>query len=135
MQRDPGRGRARGGRCGRRALGRGGFTTFKLKLGVGDDVAQVRAVREAVGPRARIRVDANARLGSRDRERMLDELEPIRDRVAEQPVGTMERAAELRATSIRRRRREHRDPGRCRAGMACGACALTGIKLSKVGGP
>ena len=28
-----------------------GFTTFKLKLGAGDDVAQVRAVREALGPR------------------------------------------------------------------------------------
>ena len=36
-----------------------GFDTFKLKLGAGDDVAQVRAVREAVGPEARIRVDAN----------------------------------------------------------------------------
>src|SRR4051794_15402539 len=31
-----------------------GFTTFKLKLGVGDDVAQVRAVRERLGPDARI---------------------------------------------------------------------------------
>ena len=31
-----------------------GFSTFKLKLGVGDDVGQVRATREALGPEARI---------------------------------------------------------------------------------
>ncbi len=31
-----------------------GFATFKLKLGAGDDVGQVRAVRQAVGPEARI---------------------------------------------------------------------------------
>src|ERR687892_745265 len=36
-----------------------GFTSFKLKLGTGDDVAQVRAVRDAVGPAACIRVDVN----------------------------------------------------------------------------
>jgi L-Ala-D/L-Glu epimerase len=37
-----------------------GFETFKLKLGVGDDLRQVAAVREALGPEALIRVDANA---------------------------------------------------------------------------
>ena len=36
-----------------------GFASFKLKLGAGDDVAQVRAVREALGPEARLRLDAN----------------------------------------------------------------------------
>ena len=36
-----------------------GFATFKLKVGVPGDVGQVRAVREAVGDEARIRVDAN----------------------------------------------------------------------------
>ena len=36
-----------------------GFGTFKLKVGVPGDVGQVRAVREAVGDEARIRVDAN----------------------------------------------------------------------------
>src|SRR3954447_9349385 len=34
-----------------------GYSTFKLKLGAGDDVALVRAVREAVGSAAQIRVD------------------------------------------------------------------------------
>ena len=41
-----------------------GFDTFKLKLGAGRDVEQVRAVRDAVGPAARIRVDANAAFGA-----------------------------------------------------------------------
>ncbi|MGH2925467.1 MAG: mandelate racemase/muconate lactonizing enzyme family protein, partial [Solirubrobacterales bacterium] len=39
-------------------LGRG-FRTFKLKVGVPGDVEQVAAVRAAIGPEARIRVDAN----------------------------------------------------------------------------
>ena len=37
-----------------------GFHTFKLKVGVGGDVQQVARVREALGPEALLRVDANA---------------------------------------------------------------------------
>src|SRR5207237_667142 len=38
-----------------------GFTTMKVKVGINpdDDVARVKAVREAVGPQAHIGVDAN----------------------------------------------------------------------------
>lgn len=36
-----------------------GFTTHKVKVGRGADVERVAAVRGAVGPGARIRVDAN----------------------------------------------------------------------------
>ena len=49
----------RGRRRTRERWAEDGFSTFKLKLGAGEDVAQVRAVREALGPEARIRVDAN----------------------------------------------------------------------------
>ena len=69
LQRDAGRRRAGRGRRGRaERWAAEGFSTFKLKLGAGDDVGQVRAVREALGPEARIRVDANARLGRGDGE-------------------------------------------------------------------
>jgi L-alanine-DL-glutamate epimerase-like enolase superfamily enzyme len=36
-----------------------GYRCLKLKIGVGDDLGRVRAVREAVGPQAALRLDAN----------------------------------------------------------------------------
>ncbi len=74
-----------------------GFTTFKLKLGVGDDVGQVRAVREALGPDARIRVDANAAWDVETARRTLREIEPFDVELAEQPVVTLEEAARCRS--------------------------------------
>jgi o-succinylbenzoate synthase len=114
-----------------------GFRSFKLKLGAGDDVGQVRAVRDAVGEEARIRVDANAAWGLETAKRVLAELEPLDIELAEQPVGTLEEAAELaRATSIPIAADEsvesHADAERA---LALNACALAGLKLSKVGGP
>lgn len=114
-----------------------GFSTFKLKLGAGDDVGQVRAVREALGPDALIRVDANAAWDLETAKRRLAELEPLGVELAEQPVGTVEESAELAGTtsipiagdeSI-----ESRDDAE--RALAAGACALAGLKLAKVGGP
>jgi o-succinylbenzoate synthase len=114
-----------------------GFSTFKLKLGTGDDFGQVLAVREAVGPRARIRIDANAAWDVETAKRMLKALEPLEVELAEQPVATLEEAAEVATwTSIPIAGDESIES---RAGaeraLAMGACALTGVKLSKVGGP
>jgi L-Ala-D/L-Glu epimerase len=114
-----------------------GFSTFKLKLGAGDDAAQVRAVREALGPRARIRVDANATWDVETAKRTLFELEPYEIELVEQPVATIEEALEVaRSTPIPLAADESvetRDDAEQVA--ASGAFALTGIKLSKVGGP
>ncbi len=114
-----------------------GFSTFKLKLGAGDDVGQVRAVREALGPGARIRVDANASWDVATARRTLAELEPLDVELAEQPVGTLEEAAELsRATSIPIAADESVESrSDAERAVAMGACELTGLKLSKVGGP
>jgi muconate cycloisomerase len=129
-----------------------GFTTFKLKLGAESvsglveqgkpqtrvgDVAQVRAVREAVGTEARIRVDVNAAWDLETAERRLGELEPYGIELAEQPVETLEELAELAAaTSIPLAADESvASPGEAERAAALGACAYTGIKLSKVGGP
>src|SRR3954447_11148860 len=75
-----------------------GFTTFKLKLGAEyvsdpvaqgksrtrvEDMAQVRAVREAVGPEARIRVDVNEAWDLGTAKRRLAELEPLGIELAE----------------------------------------------------
>jgi L-Ala-D/L-Glu epimerase len=115
-----------------------GYTTFKLKLGAGwDDVGQVRAVRDAVGPKARIRIDANAAWDVGLAKRVLAELEAFDIELAEQPVTTLEEMAEvaidtsipLAADESVRSREEAEKAKRKRA------CAYTGIKLSKVGGP
>jgi o-succinylbenzoate synthase len=114
-----------------------GFSTFKLKLGTGDDAAQVRAVREALGPRARIRIDANGTWDLPTAKQTLKEIEPYEIELAEQPVAKAEEAAELAAsTEIPLAADESVE---CRADAervaTLGAFAVTGVKLSKVGGP
>lgn len=129
-----------------------GFTTFKLKLGaesasvphIGvltrtrvDDLEQVRAVREALGPEARIRVDVNGAWDLETAKRTLAELEPLGIELAEQPVATLEEMAELAgSTSIPLAADESvATLDEAERAATLGACAYTGIKLSKVGGP
>lgn len=114
-----------------------GFSTFKLKLGVGDDVGQVRATREALGPKARIRVDANAAWNVETARRTLREIEPFDVELAEQPVATLEEAAQVSgSTSIPLAGDESiEDRGDAVRAVKLGACKLAGLKLSKVGGP
>jgi o-succinylbenzoate synthase len=113
-----------------------GFTTFKLKLGAGDDVGQVRAVREAIDPMGRIRVDANGSWSVAEAKRVLEAIEPYDVELVEQPVASLEEMAELAgATSIPLAADEsvasREDAERARE---LGACAIVGVKLSKVGG-
>ena len=126
-----------------------GFSTFKLKLGAetakpipeggflrSRDVETVRAVREALGPGVRIRIDANGAWDVETAKRTLAALEPYEIELVEQPVATIEEAVELAgSTPIPLAADESVE---CRADAervaASGAFALTGIKLSKVGG-
>jgi o-succinylbenzoate synthase len=114
-----------------------GFTTFKLKLGTGDDAAQVRAVREALGPRARIRVDANGVWDVETAKRTLGELEPYEVELAEQPVATLEEATDVAGSTSIPIAGDESIENRADAERAVemGACQMVGVKLSKVGGP
>jgi o-succinylbenzoate synthase len=114
-----------------------GFSTFKLKLGTGDDVGRVRAVREALGPHVRIRVDANASWEVETARRTLQEIEPFDIELAEQPVATLEEAAQVSgSTSIPLAGDESiEDRGDAVRAVRLGACKMAGLKLSKVGGP
>lgn len=130
-----------------------GFTTFKLKLGTesaksvdmrrssrtreSQDAEMVRAVREALGPEVRIRVDVNAAWDLETANVRLGELEPYGIELAEQTVGTLEEMAELSAsTSIPLAADESvASLDEAEEAAALGACAYTGVKLSKVGGP
>lgn len=114
-----------------------GFSSFKLKLGAGDDVGQVRAVREAVGPEARLRVDANAAWDVETAKRTLAELEQFDVELAEQPACKMEELAEVcGATSIPIAGDESIETcADAEEAIRMGACDFAGVKLSKVGGP
>lgn len=113
-----------------------GFETFKLKLGTGDDVAQARAVRERLGPDAKIRVDANGAWTVDEALGVLRMIEPLGIELVEQPVADPAGMAELtgavttliaadetvaRVKDAQRAERDH-------------ACDLATVKLSKVGG-
>lgn len=114
-----------------------GFSTFKLKLGIGDDVGRVQAVRSALGPGSRIRVDVNGVWDVATAKRALAELEPLDVELAEQPVATLEEAAELvESTSIPIAADESvTSCADAERAVALGACDMAGVKLSKVGGP
>jgi len=113
-----------------------GFATFKLKVGAGDDVAQVEAVRAALGTEAKIRLDANASWSLEEAARILAAVEPLGIELVEQPVATIAEAAELAwrtpiplsgdesivtVTDAEESVREH-------------GFGISGVKLSKVGG-
>jgi o-succinylbenzoate synthase len=113
-----------------------GFGTFKLKVGAGDDVAQVRAVREALGPEARIRLDANAAWLLEEATEILAAVEPLGIELVEQPVETIAEAAELATrTKIWLAGDESivtlED---AEEAIRADSFSVTGVKLSKVGG-
>jgi L-Ala-D/L-Glu epimerase len=113
-----------------------GFGTFKLKLGAGEDIAQVEAVRAALGSEAKIRLDANAAWSLEEATRILAAVEPLGIELVEQPVETIAEAAELaRRTPIPLAGDESIvTPADAAESVREGAFAITGVKLSKVGG-
>ncbi|WP_243233408.1 o-succinylbenzoate synthase [Microbacterium sp. CIAB417] len=78
-----------------------GCRTAKVKVAesgqvLAEDVARVRAVREAMGPEGRIRVDANGAWNVDEAEHAIHALAPFDLEYAEQPCGSVAELAELR---------------------------------------
>lgn len=71
-------------------LSRQGFPIIYFKVGFGaeQDIATVAAVREAVGPDARLRVDANEAWSAAETIRMMGEMAPYRLEFLEQPTDS-----------------------------------------------
>jgi o-succinylbenzoate synthase len=113
-----------------------GFSTFKLKVGVPQDVAQVGAVRAAVGDQARIRVDANGAWSPAQAVERLGAMEPFGLELAEQPAADLEELALVRTqTAIPIAADESvADVGDARRAIELDACHLGTVKLAKVGG-
>jgi L-Ala-D/L-Glu epimerase len=113
-----------------------GFGTFKLKVGTGEDVAQVEAVRAALGSAAKIRLDANASWTLEEATGILAAVEPLGIELVEQPVATIGEAAEL---AWRTRIPLAGDESIVTVADAEDSVrehgfGITGLKLSKVGG-
>jgi o-succinylbenzoate synthase len=113
-----------------------GFGTFKLKVGVPGDVGQVQAVRAAVGPQARLRVDANGVWSPEEAVLRLTAMERNGIELAEQPAADLEDLAAVRnQTAIPIAADESVvDADDARRATELGACQLATVKLSKVGG-
>ena len=78
-----------------------GCATAKVKVAetgqtLADDIARVEAVRDALGPDGRVRVDANGAWSVDEAAEALKRLDAFELEYAEQPVRTLEEMAELR---------------------------------------
>ena len=124
-----------------RLVANSGCRTAKVKVAQrgqrdADDIARVEAVRDALGPAGRIRVDANGAWDTGHARRMLRQLEPFGLEYAEQPCATLAEMAQLRREvsvplaadeSIRRAE----DPLRVKA---AGAADIVVLKAAPLGG-
>ena len=70
-----------------------GFRHVKLKVGLDDDVARVRAAREALGPEVSLRLDANGGWTFDRAVEVLNAVEPFDVAAAEQPLPRGDAAA------------------------------------------
>ena len=78
------------------AAAQAGFTTVKLKVGIGDDAGRLAAVRAAAGPRMAIRIDANGAWSVQEAQDWLRVLVPAGIELCEEPVSGADQTAALR---------------------------------------
>ena len=66
-----------------------GFSTLKTKAGrsIEEDLAMVRAIREATGDKLHLRIDPNTGYSPEEAKRLAKELEPYKLQYLEQPMG------------------------------------------------
>jgi L-Ala-D/L-Glu epimerase len=120
-----------------------GFRTLKLKAGAEreteDLVARVRAIRQAVGPEIRLRLDVNGAWDLATAEDRLDAVARFDIEYVEQPLAWDDTAgaAELRArTGVAVAADEAvYSPGAARSLLAAGAADVLVVKPVRVGGP
>ena len=118
-----------------------GCRTAKVKVAErdqtdADDIARVEAVRDALGPDGKVRIDVNGRWDVAHAARMLAALAPFGLEYAEQPCMTLDEMAELRrATDVPLAAdesiRKAEDPMRVRA---AGAADVVVLKVPPLAG-
>lgn len=115
-----------------------GLRQVKVKVGVGDDVARVRAVREILGPDVVVRVDANGAWTPAEALAAMARLVPCGVATVEQPIppGSPETLARVRAESPLPLVADESvvTPADAEALIAAGAVDGVNVRVSKCGG-
>jgi L-alanine-DL-glutamate epimerase-like enolase superfamily enzyme len=109
-----------------------GFQCVKLKVGVGDDAGRVAAVRAALGPGVRLRLDANGAWSVDDAVRMIEALAPAGLELVEEPVHGLAALRSVREQVAVRIAMDETtaEPGALASGAADAVC----LKLGRCGG-
>jgi O-succinylbenzoate synthase len=125
----------------REIVGSSGCRTAKVKVAEkgqaeGEDIERVAAVRDALGPDGRIRVDANGGWSVEQAARMLKRLDEYSLEYAEQPCAALDELAALRRlvdvpVAADESIRKAEDPLRVRA---AGAADIVMVKVQPLGG-
>lgn len=114
-----------------------GFDTFKLKVGVPGDSAQLAAVRERIGSEGRIRLDANGVWTPGEAIDRITALGLVGDlELVEEPTSSLDALAEVRRAVDVRIAADESVTRERDASMALelDACDIVTVKLAKVGG-
>lgn len=109
-----------------------GFDTVKVKVGVGDDLARLQAIRAAVGDRLALRLDANGAWSVDEAVARIEELATVGLELVEEPVHGVPQLREVRERVPVRIAMDETAalPGAVGAGAADAIC----LKVSRGGG-
>ena len=115
---------------------REGYSCFKVKVGLPDDVERVAAVRDAIGSWPALRLDANGAWEPEQAVRRISELEPCDLQLVEQPCRTLEELARVRGqVGVPIAADESvATPDDVGAAAAARACDVVNVKLAASGG-
>jgi o-succinylbenzoate synthase len=115
---------------------REGYSCFKLKVGLPDDVERVEAVRAALGSWPALRLDANGAWSVEQAVERIGELARFDLELVEQPCATLEELAQVRAQveTLIAADEPIRTAADVRRAAELGACDAVNVKLAPSGG-
>jgi L-Ala-D/L-Glu epimerase len=115
---------------------RDGFSCFKLKVGLPDDIERVASVRGAVGTWPALRLDANGAWGPEEAIERITALEAYDIQFVEQPCRTLEEMAAVRPSVAVPVAADEpvSSPADVRAAAEARACDVVNVKLAGSGG-
>jgi L-Ala-D/L-Glu epimerase len=119
----------------RKAL-REGYSCFKVKVGLPDDLERVAGVRETIGSWPALRLDANGAWTPEEAIERISELAPFDIQLVEQPCATLEELAAIRSKVVVPIAADESvaTPEEVRAAAETRACDAVNVKLAPSGG-
>jgi L-Ala-D/L-Glu epimerase len=115
---------------------RDGYSCFKLKVGLPDDLERVAAVRDALGTWPALRLDANGAWTADEAVERIGELVRFDLELVEQPCATLDELAQVRARVDTPIAADEpiRTAADVRRAAELGACDAVNVKLAGSGG-